>query len=155
MQSKEHLLASLTTQILKNIESSLHARNNQDDTINKILFDYLSSSANPNKDQEIGLSEKKLQSTLNFIDKNIKNNITLKELAEAANLSEFHFSRMFKKTTQKPPLQFVAERRMELAKELLKNTDKAVTWISYELGYKSSAYFSNKFKKIVGSTPSE
>lgn len=100
-------------------------------------------------------SDRDMKKVLNFIDRNIRKNITLEDAAEAASMSTYYFSKMFKKMTGVNFIAYVTDQKMELAKELLANTSMPVINISYELSYTEANYFSKTFKKKTGLTPSE
>jgi AraC-like DNA-binding protein len=76
-------------------------------------------------------------------------------LAERAHTSPAHFARRFKDTFGETPHQYVLTRRIERAKHLLRETDRSVTEISLDVGFRSLGSFSSKFKGIVGGTPTE
>lgn len=112
-----------------------------------IIFDRLKG--------ESDYSDRDMKKVLNFIDRNIRKNITLEDAAEAASMSTYYFSKMFKKMTGVNFIAYVTDQKMELAKELLANTSMPVINISYELSYTEANYFSKTFKKKTGFTPSE
>lgn len=81
--------------------------------------------------------------------------ISLADLAAAANLSPFHFARAFKQTTGLPPHHYQLMRRMECAKDLLSNTRLSVTEVALGVGYGSSQTLARVFRKEVGASPIE
>ena len=81
--------------------------------------------------------------------------ISLADLAAAANLSPFHFARAFKQTTGLPPHHYQLMRRIERAKELLTKTRLSVTEVALGVGYGSSQTLARVFRKEVGTTPIE
>ena len=64
-----------------------------------------------------------------------------------------YFSSIFKSYTDLTFVEYLTERRVEKAKQLLKNTDKSIADISEAVGYKEPHYFSMIFKKSTGITP--
>jgi AraC family transcriptional regulator len=72
---------------------------------------------------------------------NIDKEFDLTALAEEAGMSEFHFSRLFKQTTGFSPLQYLTQRRIALARQLLRETDKSMIEIALEIGYSSPNHF--------------
>lgn len=99
--------------------------------------------------------KKLIQSVLNYIEKNYQNGVTLEEAAEHVHLSPFYLSKLFKKELKINFVSYVMERKIEKAKDLLRNTDMPVINIAMELNYKEANYFSKVFKKVTGMTPSE
>jgi AraC-like DNA-binding protein len=81
--------------------------------------------------------------------------ITLKDLANHAFMSESRLSHVFKDVVGVSPKLYVIESKIEKAKELLSLTDKPVVEIARILGYGSPHYFSRIFKKKTGCTPGQ
>ncbi len=82
-------------------------------------------------------------------------NLTLEDYASMCNMSKYHFLRVFKSVTGTTPLEYRSRIRVDLAKELLKNSNFSISEISESLGYSSLAYFSAAFKKATGISPTE
>jgi AraC-like DNA-binding protein len=88
-----------------------------------------------------------------FMDTHYQYPLNLEKLSEEACFSKFHFLRLFKKTYNKTPHQYLIERRLDVAKEKLKQDDLRISDICVEIGFESPTSFSLKFKKQVGQTP--
>ncbi len=78
---------------------------------------------------------------------------SLRDLAQAAYLSPFHFHRVFHGVTSVTPGRFLAAVRMAEAKRLLVETPKTVTEISIAVGYSSFGTFTTQFTRLVGVPP--
>ena len=79
--------------------------------------------------------------------------VTLKNLADAAGLSEKYFGEYFKNITGIPPVRYLNEYRAERAAEQLKRTEKSVTEIALECGFNDLSYFIKTFRKHYGIAP--
>lgn len=92
-----------------------------------------------------------------YIEDNLGSEMTLKELANVAGFSEYHFHRIFAAMTGETLFSFIQRLRVERSAHLLCSTLKAksVTEIAANLGFSSSAVFSRTFKKYFGCTPTE
>jgi AraC family transcriptional regulator len=121
----------------------------------QLLRQYSSNRLPPEKHYVNGLTNRKLALVLDLIESDLSEDLSLKSLAAAAGLSEYHFLRMFKQSTGYTPHQYVISQRIERAKELLQKTDISITEISYLLGFSSSAHFTLHFRRKTGITPSE
>ena len=121
----------------------------------ELLRQYSSNGLPPEKRYVNGLTNKKLGLVLDLIESDLSEDLSLKILANAAGLSEYHFLRMFKQSTGYTPHQYVICQRIERAKELLQKTDMSITEIAYLLGFSSSAHFTHHFHRKTGITPSE
>ena len=74
-------------------------------------------------------------------------------LARIAHVSPAHFSRQFRATFGESPHRYLQRRRVERAMELLRETDRPVTEICFDVGFASLGTFSRTFSAIVGETP--
>ncbi len=90
-----------------------------------------------------------------YIEKNYKKEITVKEMAEAACLSERHFTRIFKETYKMTPLQYVIQLRLLHAASLLKNTADTITEIALLSGFSDNNYFARCFRSYFQMSPGE
>jgi AraC family transcriptional regulator len=74
-------------------------------------------------------------------------------MARRAGYSPFHFSRLFRRQTGQSPWQYVLDRKVEHAKELLLSTTMSVKEIAAELGFPNQDYFAKMFRKRCGAAP--
>jgi AraC family transcriptional regulator len=102
-----------------------------------------------------GLAPAVLRNIQAYVEQHLSEPLTLSELALEAGLSEFHFARMFKQSTQLAPHQFVMQRRMLRAQTLVKHSPLSLTDIAMACGFSSASHFSNRFKAMTGVTPSQ
>ena len=88
-----------------------------------------------------------------FIDHCYDHPLNLDQISEKACFSRFHFLRLFRQAFNKTPHQYLIERRIEKAKELLTADDLRVTDVCFEVGFQSLGSFSSLFHKWVGHAP--
>jgi len=74
-------------------------------------------------------------------------------LARVASVSQAHFARTFRATFGETPHRYLQRRRVERAMFLLRESDRSVTDICFEVGFNSLGTFSRTFHEIVGATP--
>ncbi len=91
----------------------------------------------------------------NYIDTHYASPIDLSSISESAHFSRYHFLRLFKKTYNKTPHQYLTTKRLDKAKDLLRNSPLSVLEICFAVGFESCASFNSLFKKKVGKTPGE
>lgn len=94
----------------------------------------------------------RIHKVIDYIEKNISNNISLDDLASASNFSKFHFSRIFLGLTGETPLQMVLRLRLEKAASILIHGKEPITEIAFRCGFKSLAVFSKNFKSHFNET---
>lgn len=75
-------------------------------------------------------------------------------LARVAHTSPAHFSRQFRAVFGETPHRYLQRRRVERAMELLRETDRPVTEVCFDVGFNSLGTFSRTFSEIVGEPPS-
>jgi len=100
-----------------------------------------------------GLPPHRLRHVTEFIEENLENDLSLAEIAQAADLSPYHFARSFKKTTGFTPIQFLMQRRIEYAKSMLCETELTIAEIGLSAGFKNQSHFTTLFRKFTTMTP--
>src|SRR5947209_4012748 len=80
--------------------------------------------------------------------------LDVRAVAAVAHLSEAHFSRSFRATYGETPHRYLQRRRVERSMFLLRETDRSITDICFDVGFTSLGTFSRTFREIVGETPS-
>ncbi|MBR2381512.1 MAG: helix-turn-helix transcriptional regulator [Clostridia bacterium] len=97
-----------------------------------------------------------VQSAVKYIQDNYMSTIRLAEVAKMLSVSEEHLSRTFKKEITFGFSEYVTLIRLQKAEHMLKNEpSRAITEVAYACGFNDSNYFSYKFKKAYGVTPTE
>jgi AraC-like DNA-binding protein len=90
-----------------------------------------------------------------WINDNLTNKITIDQMAGTACLNKFHFLSNFRQLFNTTPHQYLMERRLQKAFDLLKHQRHSVTEVCYLLGFESIGSFSNQFRKRFGISPSK
>lgn len=127
-----------------------------DSLIQSLTLHLLTNYTNASKVPRVstgGLSGYRLNRVVEFIDANLENDISLADLATVADLSAFHFSRAFRKSTGKTPQQYVMQQRLERAKVLLARPDLPIVEVSLRSGFKNQSHFTSWFRKYTNFTP--
>ena len=88
-----------------------------------------------------------------FINQNFHQPLDLDEISQEACLSRYHFLRRFREEFATTPHQYLIDRRIEKAKELLRHRRMTVTDVCFEVGFKSLGSFSTLFRQRVGDAP--
>lgn len=108
----------------------------------------------PSKANEMNLiKQQRLKQMLHWIQTNYNQKIELEEIAKAGQLSRSECCRYFKTFLKTTPLNYVINYRIEKSLLLLHQTELNITQIAYEVGFNSTSYFIEKFKKAMDSTP--
>lgn len=116
-------------------------------TLSEELFDYAFKGYTGNIDF--------IERAKFHIEKNILRNLTLDDIAAKSFVSSCYLSRAFKKITGIGFSNYIAMRKIAIAKSLLQFSDLKVNTIALELAYQDANYFCRIFKKETGMAPSD
>lgn len=90
-----------------------------------------------------------------YIDENIQETILLDEVAGEVHMSRYYLCRRFKEATGMTLTEYVTDRRVKMALDMLANTSLRVADIAFEVGFQSLSQFNRCFQKITRITPTE
>lgn len=102
---------------------------------------------------EGGLPERQLVQVLDYMNDRLDQDIKLVDLAALLDMSQFHFSRLFKQSIGTTPYQYLMQQRIERAKQLLRQTDRPIIDIAFQCGFNSHSHLSKQFRQLTGMTP--
>lgn len=116
-------------------------------------------SKNAERDNNGASKQKEYMETVlnacSYINHHYQENITLEQVAAISGFSKFHFTRIFKQCMDKTFYEYLNERRITKAEELLYATVLSITDIAMNSGFSSISAFNRTFKSIKGCSPSE
>lgn len=115
---------------------------------------YSSSSEDSVHKQEANRRKvERLKDVISFVNENYQDKITVKQAADIAKISPYHFCRVFKDAVGRTFNEYVQLYRVSKAEELLKETDLPITRIAEIAGFGSIHYLDELFKRHRGCTP--
>jgi AraC-like DNA-binding protein len=88
-----------------------------------------------------------------YIAVHLDEQLSVRGVAAAVSISESSAERLFRRHTGRSVGAWIAERRMDLARTLLRTTRRSVAQIGREVGYRDSSYFSRAFRRSNGVSP--
>lgn len=94
-----------------------------------------------------------MEKMITYMLDNINDNLSLDQLSIYANISKYHFVRLFKNKTGYTPIDYYNRLKIQKACELLETSPAKINMICSSLGFSNPYYFSIAFKKIVGQSP--
>ncbi|MEK3887990.1 AraC family transcriptional regulator [Bacillus sp. FSL K6-3431] len=107
----------------------------------------------------IGVSTEKwpeqVEKAILFAKKYYSDQIGLGDLVIASGLSKYHFTRLFHRTTNLTPVQYLTKIRIDKAIELLRMTNHSIDDIARMVGYSTGNYFIKVFNKRIGMSPGQ
>jgi AraC-like DNA-binding protein len=117
------------------------------------LFGGNRNPAPTNRSRVSGLSKWRLKRATEYVTANLAEPISLADIATAAGLSRMHFAAQFRESTGLPPHQYLLQRRIERAQELLLSSHLPLVEIAFDVGFKAQAHFTTVFTRLVGESP--
>lgn len=90
-----------------------------------------------------------------YLDEHFRENITLRQLEQRFLLNKYQISKDFSKFIGSPPIDYLINKKLSYAKDLLRYTDFTIRAIAEEIGIDNFAYFSRLFKRKTGRSPRE
>jgi len=125
-------------------------------SLTTILTELFCISSDIKRSREmIPQSESSIKISLQYIEKNYKNEISLDELCQQSFISKFYFCKLFLKTTGYTPHEYINRYRVNQAKNLLTFSKMTFTAISKEVGFMNKLSLDRNFLKYTGMTPRE
>lgn len=94
-----------------------------------------------------------IHSLTHWIDQNLDKNLSIDEVAAKSGYSKWHLQRMFRTVTKQTLGGYIRERRLTLAAEALRQTQRPVFDIAMQYGYDSQQTFSRVFRRQYSQTP--
>ncbi len=96
---------------------------------------------------------RRTQLMVDYIRRNYRAQITLQDIANAANISKSEASRCFQSCLHISPVNYLLRHRIEVAEHLLRSSSMTIEAVSFECGFGSASYFCRMFQRYTGSTP--
>jgi AraC family transcriptional regulator len=90
-----------------------------------------------------------------FLDQNFTSEIDIEKVAVESNISQYHFFRLFKTVFGVSPYQYLKQKRLHKAQELLRSHQMPLAQLAIEVGYSDIFSFSKAFKQYFGFAPSK
>jgi AraC family transcriptional regulator len=100
-----------------------------------------------------GLPRFKLRRAVEYVQENMVEDISFRDVAAHLRMSAYHFARMFKQSTGESPHRYIVRCRIERAKALLSEARLPISDVAFEVGYRSQSHFTTCFGRLTGVTP--
>ena len=100
-------------------------------------------------------SQQILSMAIRYIEENARRDITLREIAEHVGISQQHICRIFRDHLNVHSTEYITRIRLNLAMDMILNTNLPMSEVAKECGFRSASYFSTVFGKYEHMTPNE
>ena len=138
---------------LRHKNSAVVARALTDLLIIDLLRDYEKSSHH--KQKKTDAAAVRVARVLEWVDNCDEDTISIGQMAKVAGLSTSSFHRKFWDVVGVTPKDYIVRKRIETARDMLKQTDISIIDIAMQCGFSTSQYFATVFRRYTGFTPSE
>ena len=118
----------------------------------RLVACHSSLSVEPGK-QRGRMSERRLRRALSYIEDNLGQDISLRDIATVAGLSVSHFTPLFRETVGLPVHQYLIRRRVERAKDLLSQSRMPISQIALETGFAHQSHLARNMRRVLGVSP--
>jgi len=99
------------------------------------------------------VEDRRIARAIDYLEAHIAEPLAVAELANVAALSPSQFARVFKATTGEAVWAFVQRRRIERARDMLRNTTNPISQIAFDCGFSSQNHMANLFRRHLDTTP--
>lgn len=146
---------SLAEQLLQPSKSSAFIQKiHMESRALEILCEALESMTSVEAKPEQVSTSDKAQQIRSYIENNVSATLSLNLIAKSLGMAVNTMQRLFKKSYGMTVMDYLRERRLEIAKEAMERDDLTITQAAFKAGYNSPANFATAFKKTYGFTPS-
>ncbi|WP_242875917.1 helix-turn-helix domain-containing protein [Cellulosilyticum sp. I15G10I2] len=94
-----------------------------------------------------------ISAALDYVGENYREEIKISQLADACNMSESHFRRLFLESMNMKPVDYINLIRVQKACELIKKSQISMEDVAYKVGFTTVSTFNRNFKNLVGTSP--
>jgi AraC family transcriptional regulator len=105
------------------------------------------------KSYQGGVPKYKLQQAIDYIQANLDQKLSLEAIAQQLNMSVYYFCELFKQSMGIALHKYVLQQRVERAKQLLKDEERAIVDIALDCGFANQTHLNKHFRKFTGTTP--
>ncbi len=130
----------------RHLTPTFHSKEKIESLLNYILYEIMDNSGFKSQNAHV-------IKMLKYIEAHIAHNLTLAEISDHVNLTKEYTANLFKKETGKTVIDYINERKMIIAKNMIDNGESSLQDIAGSLGFKNYSYFSKLFKKYYDTSP--
>ncbi len=140
--------------IMEDIVSEYESLNRSPSVIKQLIYKfivYLCKEEMSSQTENYSL----ISPAIDFLEKNSINSLTVDQLAAMCHISSGYFRKLFNEYAGKSPMRYITDRKIDIAKKMLDDSNTSISMIAELLEFSNSSYFCKMFKKRTGLTPNE
>lgn len=149
---QDPVLRHLLVELARLIEQDVGSRIEQEHLLYRIAAGVAQREGRYQPDDIVGRADRLLVKAKAFIHEHVDADLSLDDLSDAANLSKYHFLRLFRRQFGITPHQYVINCRINAARSALE-AGELLNDVVYRYGFSDLSHFNRRFKRIYGMTP--
>jgi len=149
-----HLMKVLVQERRNGFSSGLFFLDSVATALASYLMRHYSSILPADANARGGMAPALLRKCIEFMEAHLEGSLRLNDLAREAGLSASHFTRSFRESTGKTPHQFLLHRRVERARDLMRDARTSLTEVALASGFADQHHLARVFRRITRMTPS-
>jgi YesN/AraC family two-component response regulator len=130
----------------RHLSDSFHSKEKTQSILNYILYEIIDNAGYKSQNQHI-------IKILKYIEAHLSQNLSLKEISDYIGLTKEYTAYLFKKEIGKTIIDYINERKMIIAKNMIDSGQASLKDVALSLGFENYSYFSKLFKKYYDSAP--
>ncbi|MBE5871524.1 MAG: response regulator [Lachnospiraceae bacterium] len=119
------------------------------------LREFILSAMENDREKESGSIRQVVKEAVQYVNDHYVEELSLTFLAEHFGVESSYFSRMFRQETGTNLMLYIAQRRIEKAKQIMRDESVSLAEVAFRTGYDDYTYFNRVFKKMTGYSPRE
>ncbi|MGB4658045.1 MAG: helix-turn-helix domain-containing protein [Mobilitalea sp.] len=140
------------------LESLADLANNKIETLSaeslcEVISEMIDASIGSKSEEESGSIRSVVKLAVKYIDSNFFEELTLAKLANKFSVESSYFSKIFRQETGSNLMLYIAQKRIDKAKEYMRDSSINLTEIAFMTGYEDYTYFNRVFRKMTGVSP--
>lgn len=155
LHAKEHpALDNIILNIIREMRNKdIYYRESVKGYIHAFIVELLRLDDKEEQKAKIIKQTSRISDALDYVRENYREEIKIRQLAHACNMSESHFRRVFLESMNMKPIEYINLIRIQKACELIKKTQISMEDVAYKVGFTTVSTFNRNFKKLVGISP--
>lgn len=123
--------------------------------MNEKLKEFMGNAEAEPEDIPLSYNEQMISQIRQYVSDHLTEKLVLSDIAQAVHMNKSYLSRIYKQKTGENLFDMINRMRIEKAKEYIRQGNRKLYEIGYEIGFDDTAYFSKLFKKYEGCSPRE
>jgi len=122
--------------------------------LGRFFGESLRQTPGPLEQGDLAAKQEMIEKAVAYLEEHFTEEVSVQKVASHVCVSVSHLSHLFKEKTGMSVVDYLLRIRMDVASRLLRETQKSVTEIAFQVGFQDGGYFTRMFRKVFGVSPS-